>query len=136
MSSDIVKRLREKINTTCNEAADRIEALEGEISAIVRLADERQTKADARAERLEGELRRYKELFDGSVKNYDPLQRAYIDRAVAAEARAERLRVALTNIQLMTYCDASGERCVSCIARKALEDDKPAIRAAAGGNSD
>ena len=54
-----------------------------------------------------------------------PSMQAWIDhhyaRAEAAEAEVERLKGVLGQIQLMTYCDASGERCVHCRAAKALE---------------
>jgi predicted ribosome quality control (RQC) complex YloA/Tae2 family protein len=91
MSSDIVKRLREKINTTCNEAADRIEALEGE-----------------------------RDKLKWSMEWYE-------ERAEKAEARAERLRVALDGIA--ANADAASDLPlfrVQCrdFARKALSEDK------------
>jgi len=121
-TADIVKNLRDeqtiaetlprwscdRLQATMHAAADRIEALEGEVA-----------DAELRGERAyEYGKKRQAELI------------AALD---AAEARAERLRVALEDIKRMsrhrlTYkCDAINQR-----ASEALEDDKP-IRAAAGG---
>jgi len=110
MSSDLVKRLREKINTTCNEAADRIEALEGEVA------------------RLRTESAEYLQFWKNNA-----------EACAEAEARAERLRVALVRLATVTTLDPEYKTSdltlagfLKEIARKALEDDKPAIRAAAG----
>jgi hypothetical protein len=123
MSSDIKERLRvadvgeafigqhgvECVQTELGlEAADRIEALECEVAA-----------AELRGERAyEYGKKRQAELI------------AALD---AAEARAERLRVALSDaLSWISGCVVSGQypRWVAA-ARKALKDDKP-IRAAAG----
>jgi hypothetical protein len=110
MSSDIKERLRvygwhlvdddgeSRESATPYEAADRIEALEGERDRFLAgglEADNRTLRATRRAEAAE-------------------------QRSCDLEAEVARLREALTNIQLMTYCDASGDRCVNCIARKAI----------------
>jgi hypothetical protein len=101
MSSDLVKRLRDGNTLDIGEAADLIEALEGEVAKLkeqVRFASET-----------------------------DPAM-----RAEAAEARAERLRVALEFYK--DEWDRSIEGCAYAtedllndkgeVARKALEDDK------------
>ena len=108
MSSDLVKRLRAAglsygMGKLPLEAADAIEALEGE-----------------------------RDKLKWSMEKYE-------DRAEAAEARAERLRVALVQFNnhfgpladnAMLHPEA--RKCFH-LARKALEDDKPASHAAAGG---
>ncbi len=119
MSSDLVKRLREPyyartvgVETTCNEAADRIEALEGEVhlaTITIKGWINGYEKAVAKVDALEGER-------------------------VAAEARAERLRVALQDV-----VDAYDfvivdeyDRGWSSVS-DAVEAARKAIRAAAGG---
>jgi DNA repair exonuclease SbcCD ATPase subunit len=114
MSSDLVKRLRVKMKVfrICQESADRIEALEGEVADL-------------------------NKRYENTHQRWDKALR----RAEAAEARAERLRVAIT--EAVTCCDVCGgsglvaistwdhtaepqpEACVECYGlRKALEDDK------------
>jgi hypothetical protein len=116
MSSNIVKRLRAGDTLDIGEAADRIEALEGEIA-----------DAELRGERAyEYGKKRQAELI------------AALD---AAEARAERLRVALQDVVdaydfvIVDEYDRGWSSVSDAVsgARKTLEDDKPAIRAAAGG---
>lgn len=93
--SDIEKHLRwlrDVSGRTNLEAAVAIEALQAEVATLnVMVTD-------------------WIEAFDK--------QKA---RAEAAEAEVDRLKGVLEQIQLMTYCDASGKRCVNCVARSALE---------------
>jgi len=105
MSSDIVKRLLERggyFPTIEREAADRIEALEAEV-----------TKARGIAAELNSGWAESEEI---SRKNYAAWKEA--------EARAERLRVALEDIKrlsrhrLTDKCDAINQR-----ACKALEEE-------------
>jgi len=138
--SDLVKRLREKINTTCNEAADTIEALEGwkaqalaveaewDVQTIgkrlnVPLGNSIRAAILPAIEALEGEVERVSALLRASRS--DAAQ--YIRERGAAIARAERLRVALEGIA--ANADAASDLSlfrVQCrdFARKALEDDK------------
>jgi len=140
MSSDIVKRLREKINTTCNEAADRIEALEGEVERLSKAHDERLKQntieraathkqyhraeaAEARAERLEGEVAKWKEKY--SVEHKAATH--WFDDATKEHSRAERLRVALEQIKAWTYDQSAKRTATKALdedASKDLEDDK------------
>jgi hypothetical protein len=113
-----------------NEAADAIEALEGEVSDWKKSANTYLAWSEewrARAERLEGEVAR----FIRSVQR----QTAEFNRtADAAEARAERLLDTLMRLLAvandhMTSCDRTmGDThpctCGADEARKALEDDK------------
>jgi hypothetical protein len=115
MSSDIVKRLRFKRTLSSSpyereelkEAADRIEALEGEVDTL-KICIDAHVVASELGESMNEQL--YREVQ-------------------SANARAERLRVALEQIGEGTR---DGQHC-ALIANTALEDDKPAIRAAAGG---
>ena len=80
-----------------------------------------------RIEALEGEVERLASALEGADQDVQ-------ERLLKAEARAERLRVALDSIA--ANADAASDLPlfrVQCrdFARKALEDDKP-IRAAAG----
>lgn len=107
MSSDLVKRLRgwkagasddsRRMVWEMYAAADRIEALEGEVAAA---------KSSA-AKFNDG----WGESIEISRKNYAAWKEA--------EERAERLRVALRAIEQADYYG-----CVSEFAAKALEDDK------------
>ncbi len=119
MSSDLVKRLRDEAAAqmdlahdcdcppectsnwdaakTLNEAAARIEALEGEIAAIARLADERQAKAEARAERLSQDC----DATQGVLDKTSQLLAKHM-------ARAKRLRVAI--VTFITYADQQTNR--------------------------
>jgi len=99
---------------------------------------EQSVNAAARIEALEGEVAALKEkLGSGYNTDLNHWRRKFAsehDRSNAADARAERLRVALEGLveqvadvdTWLRHSDAYE------IARKALEDDKP-IRAAAGG---
>jgi hypothetical protein len=113
MSSDLVKRLLERggyFPTIEREAADRIEALEGEIAALrnqVGIAQSHYAAAEARAERLQAEV--------GRAQNDINAQHLVI----------ARLRVALEEISVMST-DRAAARTASLALRssKALEDDK------------
>jgi len=137
MSSDIVKRLNTWGDGLPNgillmrEAADRIEALEGEKQGWVEA--EAQYLADvavlvARAERLEGEVERLASALEGADQDVQ-------ERLLKAEARAERLHVALSDaLSWISGCVVSGQYPGwVATARKVIEDEKP-IRAAAGGD--
>lgn len=118
MSSDIVKRLRAGDTLDIGEAADRIEALEGEVAAM-----KTQQAAD-----------------DEHAQKTIEVLSAFVTRAEEAEARAERLRVALHHlVNAVTYNEPPtmkfGTEAGLCYearvpdqfvidARKALEDDK------------
>jgi hypothetical protein len=88
-------------------------------------------------EALEGEVARLNKAHNERLKQ-NTLERAathkQFHRAEAAEARAERLRVALEEaVAWMNGCAVSGGYPAwHAKAIKALQDDKP-IRAAAGG---
>jgi hypothetical protein len=113
-------------------ARKRIEALEGEVADLNKRYEnthQRWDKALRRVEALEGEVAKLLGLQAEDQQSITDLK-AYIRQA---DARAERLRVALESIayvpeeaRFMPSCDY-----LRSIARKALEDDKP-IRAAAG----
>ena len=93
-----------------------IEALEGEAMLLRRSLGQRQEQleaAEARAERLEGEVERM-------TRDYIRSERSYAEK-VAADARAERLRAF---VQRVATGDMSGNDILAAIARKALEDDK------------
>lgn len=136
MSSDLVRRLREPyyartvgVETTCNEAADRIEALEGEVQkskadyqAMKAWAEELHAKNSA----LEVEIAALKAAVQYPCS---PICAGYL-RAEAADARAERLRVALQGLhddvddyQRVNNLSGHNNHWM-VIARKALEDDK------------
>lgn len=105
MSSDIVKQLRLVPSLIRTEAADTIEALEGEV------------------ERLEGEVAALTEARDAAVRTIQ----AYMDEATKREARAERLRVALEEFRnfardCLPHTPALAARID--LASTALEDDK------------
>lgn len=93
MSSDLVRRLRVDMHAygICQKAADRIEALEGEVERMTRdyIRSERsyaeKVAAEARAERLEAQYAAYRET------THEALQ--------TVNARAERLRVALDKVK-------------------------------------
>ena len=128
MSSDLVKRLRDEAAVqmdlahdcdcppectsnwdaakTLREAADRIEALEGEVG------------------RLEAQLDWVKSAHTITDLNHH----AQIRRAEAAEARAERLRVALTkahnDLDISPLTDKERQAVVDEISAAIEEDDK------------
>jgi hypothetical protein len=148
MSSDIVKQLRARVSMTerltghkgdgltLEKAADRIEALEGEVERLNKAHDERLKqntleraathKQFHRAEAAEARAERLRERHKEFMTLQNALERVAGERA-AADARAERLRVALENIDA-TALDfgyyEDGARTMHQHARKALEDDK------------
>lgn len=127
MSSDLVRRLRERPSRLAGESNDQralrrqaereaaaahIEALEGEVATEKGTADRAlmaRDKAIARAERLEGE-----------IKQLNQSLAIITDKRWDANARAERLREAL---QVMLEPQGHVEM-ARAQARKALEDDK------------
>jgi len=151
MSSDIEKHkrwLRDVGGRTNMEALDAIEALEGEVAQLKReldveelacekaiitatKAEYRAAEAEARAERLEGEVAKWKALGEGAALECQDQK----SRAVAADARAERLRVALQAIaEKAGTFDGQGSYTayvILSIEIEAMAD--AAIRAAAGG---
>jgi hypothetical protein len=105
------------------EAADRIEALEGEVRFLRdagALVEANFMASEARAERLEGENAALKKRLEIAERwpTFSSATEA-AEAAEAAEARAERLRVTLRAIEQADYYG-----CVSEFAAKALEDDK------------
>jgi hypothetical protein len=150
MSSDLVNRLCERARLAASEgnmtakcdanhfteAADRIEALEGEVERLNKAHDERLKqntleraathKQFHRAEAAEARAERLRERHKEFMTLQNALERVAGERA-AADARAERLRVALENIDA-TALDfgyyEDGARTMHQHARKALEDDK------------
>jgi DNA repair ATPase RecN len=118
------------------QQAARIEALEGEVERLNKAHDERLKqntleraathKQFHRAEAAEARAERLRERHKEFMTLQNALERVAGERA-AADARAERLRVALENIDA-TALDfgyyEDGARTMHQHARKALEDDK------------
>jgi hypothetical protein len=107
MSSDIVKQLRARVSMT-----ERLTGHKGDGLTLEKAAD--------RIEALEGEVARLNKAHNERLKQ-NTLERAathkQFHRAEAAEARAERLRAVLQTIHDITNDPPVFER-----ARKALED--------------
>ena len=123
MSSDIVKRLRERrcrLAAENNEqmaerrqqeraaGADRIEALEAEVA-----------KVKASAKKFFADAGAITKNADQELEDMADALRITLDAKNAAEARAERLREALKVIAADPTNSAQ-----AMVARKALEDDK------------
>lgn len=131
MSSDLVKRLQRIQIEMANEEEDavlaaiaRIEALEGEFR---RLEDSRAQWQDE-AIKLAGEVEQLKELLGFKVNLTAEMVELHKEKK-AAEARAERLRVALESIRHVTACGpdhVSDHDIIEIfkLSSKALEDEK------------
>lgn len=90
MSSDLVQRLRfkMKIFRICQEAADRIEALQAEVA-----------KVKASAKKFFDDAGAITKNADQELEDMADALRVTLDAKNAAEARAERLRLALEEIK-------------------------------------
>jgi hypothetical protein len=110
MSSDLVKKLRDNSSefSLMWNAADRIEALEGEV-------------------------RRVTELYEAGCKNWDPVYKIVLDRAERLRVALEEIKAFPQYLGVPTLTkleDAfqrgliAGHETCAAYARKALEDDK------------
>ena len=134
MSSDITQRLRAPWGGSpdnCKEAADRIEALKDEVRvATITMKGwiNGYEKAVAKVEALEAEVARFidaRKECDRKFQNKVQELLKEFDRANAAEARAERLRVALERIASYGKAAGCNPATFTEIAREALEGSEP-----------